>query len=847
MGGMTNYRGASAGEPSYNRPTPSAQLRMAVVSATQKLLRFGVFELNLDTEELRKSGTLLRLPPLPFKLLVLLASHSGQVVTRDEIQEQLWGVETFVDFEQGVNKCIKQIRTALGDNADSPLYVETLPRHGYRFLAPVVSKTIPAPQPRVVVSDSSGRGNVPVLVGRGAGAPATVAGAVAPSYPTAVPETRAELASEAADIRGLRPRFWRTRVAWIGAAVVLLGLIGGALYWRAHKAPVLSEKDTIVLADFDNKTGDPVFDDTLKQALAIQLEQSPFLNVLSDPKVGRTLKLMNRPVTERLTEDVAREVCLRTNSKAVLTGSIASVGEHYLITLKAVNCQTGDTLAAAKVEAENRNKVLKALSQVGNQLRGQLGESLASVAKFNQPLEEATTSSLEALQALSRGRGAILKTDDFSAGLGYYNLALALDPNFAYGYASLGVAYGNLGQYDLSLQNLKRAYGLRNRVSRRERFYIEAQYYSITGELEKAVQTQNEWALNYPGDYLVPNNLSVNLRSLGQWEKAATEAERAHQLRPDAGQPYFNLMCPYLALNRLEDAKAAYDEAQARQLDGLIVRIGRYHLAFLQGDEAAMREQVAWAMGKPMAEDVMLSTQSDTEAYHGRFRKAAETSELAVELAQQAGALETAAEWQIKEGIRDAEVGNSARAKEKAADALKLSSAETIRILTAFDLARAGELAKAQKMAENLNQEFPLDTLVQKYWIPTIRAAIALRRNQPKRAVEELKVATTIELSQPLNQTAWLCPVYLRGEAYLMLHEPKAAATEFQKFLDRPGLMVNFVTGAVARLQLGRAQAMTGDKVAALKSYQDFLTLWRDADPDIPIYKQAKAEYAKLR
>ncbi len=503
------------------------------MSATQKLLRFGVFELNLDTEELRKSGTLIKLPPLPFKLLVLLASHSGQIVTRDEIQKQLWGEETFVDFEQGVNKCIKQIRTALGDNADSPLYIETLPRHGYRFLAPVVSKVIPAPRPRVVVSDSSGQGRVLSLTGGGAGAPATVAGAVAPSYPAPVPdsETRAEPANEAANIHGLRPRFWRARHVWIGAAV-LLALIGGGLYWRAHKASVLTEKDTIVLADFDNKTGDPVFDDTLKQALAIQLEQSPFLNVLSERRVGATLKLMNRSATDRLTEDVAREVCLRTDSKAMLTGSIAALGSQYVIGLKAVNCNTGDLLAETQEQAAGKEKVLKALDTAAVSLRSKLGESLSSVGQYATPLAQATTSSLEALQAYSLGRKARFAKGN-TAALPFYERAVKLDPNFAMPYVGLAAAYSNLNEVGLAAENARKAYELRDKVSERERFSIDAMYYKLaTGELEKAAQTYELWQQTYPRESVPYTNVAAIYGRLGNWEKALEEVSEAMRLEP---------------------------------------------------------------------------------------------------------------------------------------------------------------------------------------------------------------------------------------------------------------------------------------------------------------------------
>jgi serine/threonine protein kinase/Tfp pilus assembly protein PilF len=627
------------------------------------------------------------------------------------------------------------------------------------------------------------------------------------------------------------------------AAVVVAALIAAGLYWRARKNTTLTAKDTIVLADFVNTTGDPVLDDSLKQALAIQLEQSPSLTVLSDHKVIETLKLMNRPANERVTRQVAEEVCLRNNSKSLLEGSSAPMGDHYLITLKATNCQTGDTIASADAEAESRNKILKAVTEVADALRRNLGESLASVQNSGIAGEDRTTSSLEALQAFARARKA--QTMGGADTIPYLKRAVELDPNFAYAYASLGVNYHNLGQTSLASENFKKAYELRERVSPRERFFIEAVYYrDVTGELDKAIQTYTEWNESFPGDGVLHINLGSIFLEMGQYEKAAVEEREAIRIVPDIAMAYSNLMIAYNGLNRLDQSRATLDQAQTRKLDGPFLREYWYYLGFLQGDQSATQEQLNWAMGKAEMEDRMLSTQSDTEAYYGRFRKARDFSQRAVASATHAGTAENAASWRAIEALREAEIGNASRARQMASDALALSNAQDVRVKAALTFARAGEGVHAGKLATKLNQEFPLDTMMQNYSLPSIQAAIDLEKNNARGAIQILQVATPYDLGSASFGN--LYPVYVRGLAYLKLGQGQQAAAEFQKVLDHRGIVGNFVIGALAHLQLGRAQAMMGDKEAARKSYQDFLTLWKDADPDIPILHAAKAEYAKL-
>jgi eukaryotic-like serine/threonine-protein kinase len=818
------------------------------LSATQQLLRFGIFELNLATAELRKSGMLIKLQPQPFQLLAMLASRAGQVVTRDAIRMELWSVDSEVDFEHGVRQCIAQIRTALGDNAESPRYLETIPRHGYRFVAPVESRTVPVAGPRLVESDSGERGRVPVLIGRGAGAPAAVAGALARSYAAAPDAEAVRGASDVADVHESRSRVWRVRLLWIGFAVLLIALLGGGLYWRSHKAPVLTEKDTIVLADFDNSAGDPVFDDTLKQGLAIQLEQSPFLNVLSDRKVAGTLKLMNRSGSERLTEDLAREVCLRTNSKAMLTGSIARLGHEYVLGLKAVDCNTGDVLADVQEQAPGKEAVLKALDAAAVSVRSRLGESLSSVQKYATPLEEATTPSLEALKAYSLGRKMWYAKGD-TAALPFFKRAVELEPNFAMPYAGMALVYRDLNEVGRAAENAREAYELREKVSERERFAIESFYYTYaTGELEKAAQVYELWQQTYPRDVRPYGNLAFIYASLGNWEKTLQEL----LLGPNNAMSYANLGAAYANLNRLDEAEAVFKQAEERKLESEILLGNRYSLAFLKGDTARMAGLLSAAMGKPGTEDQLLAGQADTEGWYGKSKNAHKLTRWAMDSAEHNDAKESAASYQAAAALREVESGNREQARAEANAALKLAPNRDVRSMAALALARAGDTAEAEELAAELDKTFPLDTLVQRYWLPTIGAAVALERKEANRATELLKVASTIELGQPTPVTVLLCPVYLRGEAYLMLYDGNAAAAEFQKFIDHRGVVVNFPWGALARLGLARAYALDAAKDPAARdkarvAYQNFLTLWKDADPDIPVYKQAKAEYARLR
>jgi predicted Ser/Thr protein kinase len=629
-------------------------------------------------------------------------------------------------------------------------------------------------------------------------------------------------------------RGWKVIVA---AALAVVTLAAGS-YFYFHRMPKLTDKDTIVLADFDNKTGDPVFDDALKQGLSVSLSQSPFLKLLSDEKVSATLKLMQRAAGDRLTQEMAREVCMRTRSKAMIAGFITSLGSQYVIGLKAVNCNSGDALAQEQVQAGAKEEVLKALDKTASSLRSKLGESLASVQKYDLPLEEATTPSLEALKAYSVGSIASLKR------------AFELDPNFAMAYARLGGAYFSLGENGLAADNLTKAYELRERSSEREKYWISANYYIIaTGEIETANQVCEQWSRVYPREGVPHSLLSDNLMQLGHYDRVLAEELESIRLDPDH-YPTGDLVAAYAFLNRFDEAKATYEQALARNVDDRGVHGFRYYVAFAENDSAEMQRQLNWAKGKRGAEDQLLSMHSDTQAYAGHLQKARELSRQAADTAMRSDQNETAALYLLNAALREAEVGNVSESRQQARSELALAPSRDYQILAAVTLARAGDTNRAQTIADDLHKRYPLNMVLNDYWLPTIRAVVELKRKHPDQALEFLQAASAYELGTPwvaAPVAVGLYPPYVRGEAYLQEGQGRQAATEFQKLIDHRGVVLNFVLGALAHLQLGRAKAISGDKESAREAYQDFLTLWKDADPDIPILKEAKAEYAKLQ
>jgi len=635
-------------------------------------------------------------------------------------------------------------------------------------------------------------------------------------------------------------------IAFVGALLVIpLAAVG---YFYFHRAPKLTDKDTIVLADFENKTGDSVFDSTLQQGLAVQLQQSPFLVLVSDEEVQHTLQLMGRPADTRLTSAVAREVCQRTDSSVVLEGSIAQLGSEYSVIVKAVDCATGETVTSTETQAPDKSHVLEALGKAASEIREKLGESIGTVKKFDTPLEQATTSSLEALQAYTLGERT-LTAGDYAESMHMYQRAVQLDPNFAMAWALLGVDYNNLGENTLGAQATEKAYSLRQHVSELEKLNLTAHYYNFDiGDLEKALQAYDLWEQTYPRDWVPSNNKSALYVYLGQYDRALAEAQDARRLAPSTGLTYETLVGSEVCMNQFDAARAVIKEAQTKRLDSSSLRLMAYQPAFDEGEPDTMAAQVAWSRGKPGLEDVFTAYEGDTAAYSGRLSQARELSDRAILSARQAGEKEAAATYQVAAAVREVLFGNVAQGREQAAAALKVSNGRDVQYGAALAFAFGGDALKAQSLADDLANRFPDDTLVHMDYLPTLQAQLALIHGDPSKAIESLQVAAPYELGQ-IGISYFFAsayPIYARGQALLAAHKGAEAAAEFQKILDHKGVVFNEPIGALAHLGLARAYAMRGDTAKARAAYQDFLTLWKNADPDIPIFKQAKAEYAKL-
>jgi eukaryotic-like serine/threonine-protein kinase len=759
--------------------------------------RFGVFELDKRSGELRKFGTRIRLQDQPLKVLMALLEQPGVVVSRDELKRKIWPEESFGDFDHAVNVAVAKLRAALADSADTPRFVETLHRRGYRFIFPVASTS------EVPVAAAAGNASKP--------AEKTA------RFPTAVV---------------------------LSSAVVTLALLASAWWFLHHKAHKLTEKDTVVLADFMNSTGDPVFDGTLRQGLAVQLSQSPFLSLISEERVKQTLQLMSQPPDARLTREIARQVCLRNASAAVLEGSIAKLGNQYVLGLNAVNCVTGEPLAEEQVTADGKEQVLKALAQGAARLRGNLGESLMTVEKFNVPVEEVTTPSLDALQAYSLGRTVMIDKEDHLGAIQLFQRAISLDPNFAMAYASLGLAYAEHFEKD-SVYYYRKAYDLRDRVSDREKFYIESHYNdSVTGNLEKSRQVYELWEKTYPRDDIAHFNLSSNALTLGHFDQAEQEAKQSLQLLPGDCLSYGNLLSAYVNLSRFTEAHAVVSEAEEKKADCFHFQTYRYGLAFLEQDQVTMERVAAASAGKWGVGS--LDAESKTAAYYGRLKQSREYLRQAIVSGGRAGERELPFLFEAWAAESEALAGNAAVARRQATEALANSGGRDAQAVAALGLALTGDANRPQLIADKLAKRFPQDTLVQFNYLPTIRAQLALNRKDPSKAIEALRVAAAYEMGAMDGSNA-LYAVFLRGQAYLMARQGSDAASEFQKILDHRGIVLNEFIGALARLQLARAYAISGDTVKAKVAYSDFLAVWKDADPDIPILKEAKSEYAKLQ
>ena len=764
------------------------------------LTRFGSFELDRRSGELRKAGARIRLQIQPLKVLTALLDEPGAVVTREELKHRIWPEESFGDFDHAVNVAVAKLRAALADSADTPRFIETLPRRGYRFIYPV---NLPAPAADSAASSSP-----------------------APPQPVAA-NTR-------------RP----SRAAIVGTLAAIVAAVAFAGWFLLRKPHVLTDKDTVVLADLTNTTGDSVFDGTLRQGLSVQLEQSPFLSLISEGRIQQTLRLMGQPPDARLTPEIARELCQRTGSAAVLDGSIAKLGNQYVLGLKAVNCANGDVLAEEQATADSKEHVLKTLADTSSNLRWRLGESLGTVKKFSAPVEQVTTPSLEALQAYSLGRATLIDKEDHLAAVPLFQRAIDLDPNFAMAYASLGMAYFELSE-EQQLAAFRTAYDLRDRVSERERFYIEAHYHDyVTGDWEKAREVYELWAQTYPRDDVAHLNLSVDHSHLGEFDRAYTEASESLQLLPADCISYGAVVAALVSGGRLEQAQKMAGEAQAKKIGCVHLNYAFYELAFLRGDTEKMNQLSELPTAKYGTG--LLSLQAHTATYYGQLKRARELFRSAVNSAGQSKRPELAGLLEVQEAESEVLFGNSAAARQQAVGALALSNGSDVQGVAALILAMTGDTARAQSLIDDLAERFPRNTLVQDNYLPAARAQLALDRKDPAKAVQALETAAPYELGDMDHSNAGY-PIYLRGEAYLAAHQGAAAAAEFQKILDHPGVILNDPIAALARLGLARAYAAQVDTAKAKAAYGDFLSLWKNADPDVPVYQQAQAEFAALR
>jgi len=658
-------------------------------------------------------------------------------------------------------------------------------------------------------------------------------------------QSAAKLQQELAAVSPVR------RKAYMAAsAAAVLALAAATGYFSLHRPPKLTVKDKIVLADFENKTGDPVFDQTLRQGLTVQLEQSPFLTLVSDQQIQQVLRFMNRPPETLLTPEVSREICERTGSTAVLEGSIKGLGSQYVLWLRARNCRTGEVLAEQQEQTEGKEKVLKALSGIAIQIRTRLGESLATIQEHSTPLEQATTSSLEALKAYSAAKVA-LYAHGGPAAIPHLQQAIAIDPQFAMAHADLGFMSWNMGQTDLGAEQVRIAYGLRDRVSDRERRYILMLYdRQVTGNLQKELQTLESWAQTYPRDAYAPGIIAGWVAyGTGQYERGIQASEEAIRLDPSIPFPYESIAIHNLRLDRFTQAADALQRAAERNMEQPDFLVIRYYLAFLKGDQAGMEREVARAPGQH-AQDLMSHHQALVLARSGRMREARTMWERAIPLARQANKRETAGIYEAAAAVCEAHFGNRAAAKERALAALELAKGRDVEYAAAYALALSGDLPASQRLAADLEKRFPEDTPVQFEYLPTLRALSALAHRAPLDAVERLQRAVPYDFAMPgtafVGMFGGVYPAYVRGEAYLVAGRGQEAAAEFQKVLNHRGIVLADPVGALAHLQLGRAYAVSGDRPRAKSAYQDFLALWKDADPDIPVLKQASAEYAKL-
>lgn len=789
---------------------------------------FGSFRLDAAQRLLFRHGELVPRSRKAVEILLLLVERHDQLVEKEELMRTVWP-DAFVE-ESNVAVHISQLRKTLG--AEDGYRIDTIPRRGYRFVGTVQ------------------RGDS----GMGSSESTAVAPPLRP-FATPVEESKETLNSlpelAAASSKPSLPR--KSTLLWLLAGLVTLVVLAAAfLALRQNRgtkqpppsnlAPLSSAKHGVVLAQIANNTGGPVFETTLHEAMITELEQSPYITLIPESRLQASIKLMGKRPDEPVTGDLARELCQRNDGEAVIDGWIAKLGSQYVIGVRAVNCRTGDHLSDLQTTATAKETVLKALGDITGQLRARLGESLTTIQKFDTPIEEATTSSLEALQAYSIGRQIMVQKGEPAACIPFFEKAIRVDPSFAIAYAALGNAYSDVGATGRATDNIRKAYELRAHVSEHERLYIESHYYQfVTGDLVKASQVYETWAATYPNDEAPKTNLAAIYSEMGKFDRSLELARQANAVSMHDGQTYANLVDAYISLNQPDQAVAIARQAQAENHDSSILRLYLYDAAYLQRDNAEMQKQLNWASGEPGVEDAFLDDHANVLASMGQLRQAREMTDRAAEAARRADEKETAAAYEVNESQREALFGNDAVAQKAASLALSLANDRETRYGAAVAFAFSGEVARAETIAGQLDKEFPDDTFVQYLFLPTIRGAIAVREKDPARAIKSLEPARAYEA----GIEGGLLPVYIRGVAYLQSGDGDKSAQEFRKIMDRPGVVLNAPIGPLARLQIARAFVLQGNLPQAKSGYDDFLNRWKDADRDIPILQAAQKEYAE--
>jgi eukaryotic-like serine/threonine-protein kinase len=784
---------------------------------------FGPFRMDPDKQVLLRDGELIAVTPKAFETLLVLVRRGREVVSKEELLKEVWP-DSFVE-EANLSQHIFKLRKALGDTLEGERYIITLPGRGYRFAIPVRTIT----EGEVLIAQMRSRAQIVIEEH----APEPVE-----TQPVLPPPSHA------------KPK-WRKWLLPAGAAAAIVGL-GALLLLRRHQPIPLNAQDSVLVADFTNLTGDPVFDNALRQGLEVQLQQSPYLNLVSEDRIQQTLRLMGRPPETQVTGQVAREVCVRAGTAAMLEGSIQNLGAKYVLNLRSTNCRTGDVIDREQVEVAKKEEVLEAITRMTTGFRRRVGESGATLQQHNVPLAEATTSSIDALKAYSLGLQAeVNQTED--ATIPFFKHALELDPKFAMAYAYLSLEYGSAGSSELATENIRKAYELANRVSDNERFFITAYYYGrAAGNQEKARQICEEWAQTYPREYIPHAFLAGFIYpALANFDKATEEARKGMEIAPEQWVFYAQLGVNSLYAGRPNQAEEALHSASGRKIETAKLLVLQYDLAFLKDDREGMQQAVKVAQGKPDSMDWMADRQAFSFAYAGRLQKARVLSRQAIELAQQQGDRERAAQFAIRAALWEAFFGNAREAKQGVATALALAGNREVQYGAAIATGLAGDSAQAQALADHLWIEFPEDTSIRFSYLPVIHAIVALRRNDPAGAIHALEPAIPYELGTPRGSVTCffgaLYPILFRGEAYLAARKGPEAAREYQKLLDHRGTMIGDPVAVLAHLGLARSYALSGDVSNARNQYKEFLSLWKDADPDLPVLHQARTELARLQ